>query len=373
MLYKIDSKWKLRTREQWYIDWFVYTMAWILNWKHVINSRKIEPKNIGKINETTVEQQAKLEMESDYKAQLRKGYKTNPDECEQWVKGSWCPAPMLAKTYDPNKIQSWSNDVKGYNIVWKDLIIQPKLDGVRRLFYYDWTTLSSYTRAWDSVPVLEHMKDDLIKFYTENNLIGKYIDWELYVDPKVMSFQELNGILRKENPNDRVKLVQYYVYDVISARIYNDRMNLLSTTNFNTVKSIPSEFINVDNEEQLTKRLLIYIEEYIEQWYEWIMIRQNDFWYEHKRSKSLLKYKQFEDAEFLCVAVNESADWLAWSITVTDDVVTFDATVVCDNETSLELLKSQDVIGKMVTINFFWRSDGNVPRFPRFKAIRNNI
>jgi len=80
-----------------------------------------------------------------------------------------------------------------------------------------------------------------------------------------MSFQELNGILRKENPNDRVKLVQYYVYDVISARIYNDRMNLLSTTNFNTVKSIPSEFINVDNEEQLTKRLLIYIEEYIEQ------------------------------------------------------------------------------------------------------------
>ena len=372
MLYRMDSKWKLRIREQEYANWFIYTIAWIVDWKQVTNSRKVEPKNIGKANETTIEQQAELEMQSDYKAQLRKGYKTNPDECEQWVKGSWCPAPMLAKTYDPNKIQSWSNNVKGYKLVWKDLIIQPKLDGIRRLFYYDWTTLSSYTRAWDSVPVLEHMRDDLIKFYTDTNLIGKYIDWELYVDPNVMSFQELNGILRKENPNDRVKLVQYYVYDVISDGNYENRFPSLIQY-YNTVKWTPSIYINRDNEKELENYLSWYLEMYIEKWYEWIMIRQDDFWYENKRSKSLLKYKQFEDAEFLCVAVNESADWLAWSITVTDDVVTFDATIVCDNETSLELLKSQDVVGKIVTINFFWRSDGNVPRFPRYSRIRNDI
>ena len=72
MLYRIDSKWKLRTREQEYKDWFIYTIAWIVDWKQVTNLRKVEPKNIGKANETTVEQQAELEMQADYKAQLRK-------------------------------------------------------------------------------------------------------------------------------------------------------------------------------------------------------------------------------------------------------------------------------------------------------------
>ena len=85
MLYRIDSKWKTRTREQEYKDWFICTMTWILHWKTVINSRKVEAKNIWKANETTIEQQAKLEMDSDYKSQLRKGYKESVDECIQWI------------------------------------------------------------------------------------------------------------------------------------------------------------------------------------------------------------------------------------------------------------------------------------------------
>lgn len=334
-----------------------------------------EWKNIGRSNETTFYQQAVSEAQSAYEKQLKKGYVINIEDAKQWVKWSWCPSPMLAKTYDPRKKQSWSNDLKWYKLEWETVVVQPKLDGVRRLFImdnYDWVSeLKSYTRSGDEVHVMEHMKHDIIKFIVDNDLYGRYLDWELYCDPSLMSFQELNWLTRKsEWDPERLKLIQYHLYDIISDHWYQARfMCDRAWPRWESIEIVPSNIIKAS--ERLIDDLHTH---FVERWYEWIMIRTLNTPYENKRSKSLLKYKAFEDAEFLCTGVELDKEWRIGSITVVEWDKTFSPAVVWTDEYKNRLVGNSDsVIWKMVTVNFFGRSIDGVPRFPRFVAVRYDL
>lgn len=379
-IYRIDSKGKTRERRAdvsqlpWYTS--ISIITWIKDGKMLSQVTQItEWKNIWRSNETTPYEQAVSEAQSAYEKQLKKWYVVNIEDAQQWVKWSWCPSPMLAKTYDPKKQQSWSNDLKWYKLEWETVVVQPKLDGVRRLFIvatFDWVPeIKSYTRSWDEVPVMEHMKDDIEDFIMTNGLYWKYLDWELYCDPSLMSFQELNGLTRKsEWDPERLKLIKYHLYDIISDYWYQARFICdWSYPWWESIEIVPYHFIKA--EEKVIDDLHTY---FVERWYEWIMIRTLNTPYENKRSKSLLKYKAFEDAEFLCTGVELDKEWRIGAITVVEWDKTFSPAVVGTDEYKKWLVDNSDsVIWKMVTVNFFGRSIDNVPRFPRFVAVRYDL
>ena len=330
-----------------------------------------EWKNIWRSNETTPYEQAVSEAQSVYEKQLKKGYVVNIENAQQWVKWSWCPSPMLAKTYDPRKQQSGSNDLKWYKLEWETVVVQPKLDWVRRLFFMNEDWLKSYTRSWDEVPVMEHMIEDLKEFIIVNDLWWKYLDGELYCDPSLMSFQELNWLTRKSDWDpERLKLIKYHLYDIISDHWYQERfMCDWSWPWWESIEIVP---YNIIEAEEIVIDWLHNT--YVTQWYEWIMIRTLNTPYENKRSKSLLKYKAFEDAEFLCTGVELDKEWRIGSITVIEwDKIFSPAVVGTDGYKKWLVDNSDSVIWKMVTVNFFWRSVDGIARFPRYKAPRYDI
>ena len=376
-LYRIDSKWKIRERSATVISSsmssIIIVRTWIVDWKMVEQLTTISKwKNIGRANETNHSEQAVLEATSSYNKQIKKWYVVNIEDAQQWVKWSWCPSPMLAKTYDPDKKQSWSKDFDWYKLGGQTLIIQPKLDWVRRIFIMDADGLRSYTRSWDLVPVMEHIKEGITKFILDNDLFWQHIDWELYCDPALISFQELNWLTRKSDWDpEKLRLINYHIYDIMSDRWYMERMCQERAYPFPDSIDIVHMYVLESPDAEQIKSLQ---EHFINEGYEWAMIRTCNTPYENKRSKSLLKYKTFEDAEFTCNWVIIDKEWRVWSIECTDWVNTFSASVVWTDIYKERLVDNQDeVVGKSVTVHFFWRSVEGIPRFPRFKAVRHDL
>jgi ATP-dependent DNA ligase len=121
--------------------------------------------------------------------------------------------------------------------------------------------------------------------------------------------------------------------------------------------------------------------EYIEQGYEGLMIRTLQGDYENKRSKTLLKYKTFEDDEFEILEVFEGSGKLTGMVgqmlfKIKSGAMFF-STVNGTQEYLTELLKQkQELIGKKATVKYFEltadRIDengkiikGGIPRFPK--------
>ena len=95
------------------------------------------------------------------------------------------------------------------------------------------------------------------------------------------------------------------------------------------------------------------------------MVRNNAR-YENKRSKNLLKRKEFITEEFDVVEVLEgSGNWAGYAkhFVLTDGTNTFKSGVRGNQATLKELLE-QEVKPTWVTCRYFERSPDNIPRFP---------
>ena len=105
--------------------------------------------------------------------------------------------------------------------------------------------------------------------------------------------------------------------------------------------------------------------QYTEDGYEGQMIRNNAA-YENKRSKNLLKRKEFITEEFDVVEVLEgSGNWAGYAkhFVLTDGTETFKSGVRGNQET-LKALLEQEEKPTWVTCRFFERSVDYIPRFP---------
>ena len=70
ILYKKDTKGKIRFLKIWADSGNLYQESGVLNGKSVIHTKVCNAKNIGKSNETTPEEQAKSESESNNSLEL---------------------------------------------------------------------------------------------------------------------------------------------------------------------------------------------------------------------------------------------------------------------------------------------------------------
>jgi DNA ligase 1 len=263
---------------------------------------------------------------------------------------------MLANKYDSQSLKEidFSSGVS----------IQPKLDGIRCLVSKD----SCKSRNGRDIVSVPHIVQELSKLVES----GITFDGELYNHSLKADFNKITSLVKKTKPSkddlkESEELVQYHIYDIVMDGDFVTRSNfLISYFNdfiFDYCKLVPTD--NVASHEEIEEQM----KEYLEGGYEGAIIRKDSGLYEHKRSKNLLKFKEFQDEEFTVLDIQEGlGNWSgkAKRIVCRDEKngIDFEAGVKGNFEFTADLLKNKDeYVGKPVTVRYFNRTPDNVPRF----------
>lgn len=374
-LYKLDKKfnktqqWSVETQDnqyrtiEGYIDGKFTTSDWTT----------CNGKNIGKSNETTPNQQAILEAEAKVTKKLENGYF---EDINQISLGKSYIEPMLAHKYDDYKDKPEKLNNQGR------LLSQPKLDGIRCIA----TSRGLFTRNGKPIVSAPHILEE-IKHILEQNPSVLALDGELYNHELKNDFNEIVSIVKKIKPTNEdlqksKELMQYHVYDLIYTddMTFIDRSKLLSDIMFDSNFILKYNYIHLVSPVFVSGKDCIDIDtmygSYLEQGYEGQMIRKELSLYEHKRSQSLLKRKEFIDEECLILDVIEgkgNRSGMAGNLRLKHpNGNLFDSNIRGNYDFYKELLLNKDkYIFKYATIRYFSLTTDNIPRFPVMITIRD--
>jgi ATP-dependent DNA ligase len=202
----------------------------------------------------------------------------------------------------------------GHRIDYTDALgvyVQPKLDGVRCEAYIDGNDIKFKSRGGKSYSVPDHLYDDLINVFLCHD--GIKLDGELYVHGEYL--QDIVSAVKK--PNELTPKLSFYCFDISSeSSDWISRREKLSELkcDFTTVNL---EFVNdfyVENEQEV----LDYHNEFVENGYEGVMVRQGHGVYKYNhRSPWLQKYKKMLDKEFTIIGHEVDKDGcIVWIVKV---------------------------------------------------------
>jgi DNA ligase 1 len=360
-IYKIDSKGKIRVWWMEYHDDKYCTHSGILDGK-IVTSGWIYPeqKNIGKANETTISEQVLFEVESEYNKKLNQGnYHFSLTDIDDGAKYF---EPMLAKS---------KKDVK----ITFPIYSSPKLDGIRCIAKPN----GLFTREGKDIISCIHIEEHLIELFKMfPNII---LDGELYNHKLKNDFEKIVSLVRKTKPKDSDyiecrKLVEYHIYDCFDKNnpnlTYKQRIEFLRDV-FTQSSLLEEYFVLVDstivnNEEELTK----LFGEYIAEGYEGQMLRVIDSPYQNKRTKFLIKNKEFEDAEFKIVDIEEGVgNWAGHAKRVFIELENRNiqgSGMSGDFTKAKQILKDKEILkSTYATVRFQGRTSDGMLRFPVVK------
>ena len=313
-------------------------------------------KNIGKANETSDVEQARKEAEALHRKKLELGFFENIND----IDSSTLFKPMLAVDY---------NDYK--DKIKYPIYVQPKLDGIRCIVRKD----GMWSRNGKAIISAPHIFENIKHLFDEDpNLI---VDGELYIHSNNNDFNTICSLVKKTKPTENdlaesARLIEYWVYDVPSHDGPFDRRKV-SLYKFHGIDKVKMVFTTIINDEEKLKE---QYGNYMSQGFEGLMIRVGKGEYENKRSKNLLKYKEFHDSEYTILEVHEGKGRLQGKVGQmlfkNKDGKEFYSTVNGTEEYLTELWEQKDqLIGQQATIKYFELTVDNVPRFPKVISIRN--
>jgi len=244
------------------------------------------------------------------------------------------------------------------NIVFP-IFVQPKLDGIRCI------STNGYKLSRKNRDILTVNHIDLSEL--PNDIM---LDGELYVHGK--SFQENTKLIKKYR-RDETEEVSYNVYDLPShtgnfEERYKELIKIINKYTLPNVDIVPTYLVHNEHE------LMEYHKQFIRKGYEGTIIRTNDTKYEfNKRSKSLLKLKDFIDKTYKIVDIVPSEklpDQGIVKCTLTNGR-TFTCGMKIDHkERRYMLFNKYEYIGKIAEVRFFEYTDDGIPRHPVFHGIR---
>lgn len=320
-----------------------------------------KPKNEGRANATTAEQQATLEVEAEYEKKLARDYHMSLDRIDEAMRFK----PMLASKWKDRK-----DKVSGR------VFVQPKLDGMRCIAKADGLWSREGKPIYGAPHIFELLKP-IFDQYPDT-----IFDGELYNHDLKDDFNQIVSAAKKQKPTEedltvsREKL-QYWVYDLpshidtfgertrILQNMINNRTALLQSP---SIVITPTCYIMAEEVDSLAA-------EYIEAGYEGAMVRTEGK-YENKRSNTLIKWKEFQDEEFWIVDIQEGdgnrAGMAARVVLSLGEGRTFSAGLIGNVEYCKELLRNRTkYIGNKGTVVFQNYTPDGVPRFPKFKTVRD--
>lgn len=331
-------------------------------------------KNIGKSNETSIQEQINSEINSRISSKIKEGYVPNIDNLKTaGTLGSGIKSPMLAQKHHAIGLQKGSKTLKQIGVLGKEVIVQPKLDGNRCLIKIDNGEIKMYTRSGDIMPVqLTHIIDDVAKVMSKEPKSKPIVlDGELFSEK--FSFNRLNGLIKKEKVTElereeRLK-IKYHIYDVMIDSGYEHRFEFISKFSSNNIVVIPNFKIFATDE-----NINLYLEKFLSDGNEGLMIRQLNMPYEYKRTWQLCKVKVFEDNEFKLIGFEEDSrgGFVGSFIMEMQDGRTFNAGASGQSEEDRVYIwnNQSEFIGKMATVCYFGLSEYGIPRFPKFKGLK---
>lgn len=355
-LYHKGKQGETRVWSVWTENDQIKTEYGVLDGEMQVSVKRATPKNVGRANETTAEQQAELEAESLYKFKLDRKYSTTVESAQEPLL-----LPMLAK-----------DDLK--KAIYP-AFIQPKLDGVRCLAFWDGDRVKLISRAGKEWTVPKHINEQVAKVLPKDGMF----DGELYLHGK--SCQTITSYVKKwrdvETPT-----VEYHIYDmpIVSgedSKPFGLRTVILQSLLNQPDLDIPNLIlVNTEKVDSLDA-VRDYEGKVVEEGYEGAIVRNIDGLYLFGyRSNDLLKVKTFQDSEFEVTGCRDGIgkfEGCAVFICKNDkNDLTFECTLAVSMEERARLFQEQQkYIGKKLTVKFFDRTDDGLPRFPVGKLFRD--
>lgn len=315
-------------------------------------------KNEGRSNATTAKEQAMIESLALWKKKHDSGYRESVKD----LKNVDIFEPMLAKDYNDYK------DTLEYPVY-----CQPKLDGIRIIARKE----GLFTRTGKRHMCLRHIEKALQPYFDE--FPDLVIDGEGYADKFSNDFNRICSIIRKVKPTEEDLLesethVRFHVYD---CKTSDSDDNFIDR--YNNIKALLSEekYVKMVEtyEAHSEKELDEYYESFVSAGYEGQIVRKNKP-YENKRSRNLLKRKEFIDSEYTILNVGEGignrSGTAGYLVFKNKEGKEFHSNIK-GNHAYVEGMwkRRKELIGKEATVKYFQLTEDNVPRFPYVIAIRD--
>jgi DNA ligase-1 len=363
-LYKKSSTGKI---QQWTIsvaDTTITTVHGQVNGKLQETSDVIsEGKNIGKKNETTAAQQAEAEAQSKYEKQLKKGYVTTMDDAtndrvDELIEGGIIP--MLAHKYSE----------QAHKIKYP-AFVQPKLDGIRCIAIVKDGVATLWSRTRKPITSCPHIVQELEAAFENQDIV---LDGELYNHEMKADFEKIVSLVRQEEPGEGHEIVQYHVYDTVSDEAFKNRYaqlhRLFCMFEFYSLKLVQTEVAKTEDD------VMLFFDKYRAQGYEGAMMRNIESLYANKRSYDLQKVKEFDDAEYPIIGIEEGRGKLAGHaifICKTEEGKEFLAKMKGETSQLKRFFEDAKLWeGKKLTVQYQGLTGKEkVPRFPVGVAIRD--
>lgn len=314
-------------------------------------------KNIGKKNQTSPMEQALAEATAKHQKKLDKGYNEVLTAEKKYFE------PMLAKDAKESKdLPPIENENEEFKVV---VFGQQKLDGLRCV-NEDNTLMSRNGKPYIVCP---HLYQDKVT-----------LDGELYNHDLHADFNKIVSLCKKTKPTEEeikesAEKVEFWAYDFPShPGNFDDRIanlgKFIREHNNPSIKLVPT--VRLHNWKEVKEFHGINLIN----GYEGTILRINGP-YENKRSKYLLKYKDFIDEEFKIVEYEEGTGGRTGTIGFfvlqhdKNPNQTFKSNVKGDFDYLRQVWKDRDTyIGATATVKYFQRTPkqddgtGDVPRFP---------
>ena len=306
-----------------------------------------EAKNVGRANATTNITQAKFEAQAEFDKRIEKEYFEDINAIDSYTAFK----PMLAHDFTKTPVDS------GYT--------QPKLDGIRMVV----NSRGLYSRSNKPIVAVPHIADALADFIKTFPTVT--LDGELYNHDLKDNFQKITSLVRKtvnigaDEIAESKQLVQYHIYDMFDSA--NPQMTFTQRAKWIQENVAGNGLVLVEYDTANTSADIDRLYgEYTTAGYEGQMIRQ-DTAYQFKRTKNLLKRKEFITEEYKVVEIQEgNGNWAGYAkrfILELADGTQFSSGVRGSQDKLAELLKTKDNIN-WATCRYFELSNDGVPRFP---------
>lgn len=261
-----------------------------------------------------------------------------------------------ANAAQPPKIQQANLYYEGVDL--SQYLVSEKLDGVRGRF--DGEKFISKKGNPINAP----------KWFIEN-FPNQELDGELWI--KRGAFEEVSGIVRQEIPNDlEWKKVRFMVFDLPKnsgdfSQRYLEMKKIIEASNSSYLKLV-EQFEVADH-----KTLMLKLNETVKKGGEGLMLHRKDSFYKAVRNDDILKLKTFEDAEAVVISYIEGQGKLKGKmgaiLVENGDKIRFKIGGGFNDEQR----KNPPKIGAIITYKFYGKTKNNVPRFPSFLRIRDEI
>jgi DNA ligase-1 len=305
-------------------------------------------------SQPTAQEQALFEAKAEHQKKIDRDYRSSLEDVDR-------PRASVVKPMLAHKFEGW---VAG----WQNVYSQPKLDGIRCIATRD----GLWTRQSKPIISCLHIEEALRPFFAENP--DHVFDGELYNHDLKDDFNAITSVVKKLKPTEEDKaesarLIQYHIYDVPShGGTFGERYHSLEFTHLDD-----SCFIHfVETNLAFDKHQLdADYEVYINDGYEGQIVRLNGR-YEQKRSKLLLKRKEFQDEEFPISRVIEgNGNWAGYAKAI-EFILPDDKRLENGDRPKAGIRGSQEMMKKLldgpapdsVTVRFFAYTPAGIPRFP---------